>query len=158
MRCNLCSNVWKAPGFIKKIKEAPLHSTNSSIKSGPSENSSSKSLPSKVLDKPVVAPAKSKFSFLNKLQSSSSSSTASQMRGLPAPTKTDSKDFMSFSGGPKASALTQSNSSSLQALSRGLFGGQAASAPPAAGALNLLELEALNKKKKRKSMGGGASL
>ena len=146
MRCNLCSYVWKAPGFIKRKADAPLHTTALSKNTSSSDLSGTvKSAQAKATEKPgPVAPAvKNKFSFLNKLGTSTASAA-----------KQDSKDFMAFNstGSFKASALTQANSNSLQALSKGIF---ARAAPPSAsiGTLNLLELEALNKKKKRKSMG-----
>ena len=145
----MCSNVWKAPGFIKRKADAPLHTTALPKAISSSDLSSSgKGAQVKAPEKPVVAPAaKSKFSFLNKLGASGTSSTAKQ----------DNKDFMAFNSSSisKGSALTQANSNSLQALSKGIF---ARAAPPTAptGTLNLLELEALNKKKKRKSMGGSA--
>lgn len=140
----MCDNVWKAPGFIKKStpKEDPAQSTTNTIvaKNNISTQVPAKGLAAKPAEKPVAAPAKSKFSFLNKT----------------APAKAETKDFMSFSSlGSKGSALTQANSTNLQALSKGMF---ARSVPPAVpsqpGSLNLLELEALNRKKKRKSTGG----
>ena len=146
----MCSNVWKAPGFIKRKADAPLHTTAIPKAASSSDLSSSgKCVQGKAPEKSVAAPAaKSKFSFLNKLGTSSASSSAA---------KQDNKDFMAFNATStfKGSALTQANSNSLQALSKGIF---ARAAPPTAptGTLNLLELEALNKKKKRKSLGGSA--
>jgi len=139
----MCENVWKAPGFIKKnpVKEAPAPPTSTKVETSTAANVPAKGTVSKMPEKPVAAPVKSKFSFLNKA----------------APAKTESKDFMSFSSlGNKSSALTQANSTNLQALSKGIFARNMPAAVPAAstGSLNLLELEALNKKKKRKSMGG----
>lgn len=140
----MCDNVWKAPGFIKKnpVKEAsaPASTTGPKTEISASVSVSAKGITTKAPEKPVAAPVKSKFSFLNKT----------------APAKTESKDFMSFSSlGAKGSALTQANSNSLQALSKGIFARGLPAAPAAStGSLNLLELEALNKKKKRKSMGG----
>ena len=143
----MCDNVWKAPGFIKKntVKEAPapVNPTSAKLETNTPApaNAPTKGGIAKLPEKPVAAPVKSKFSFLNKA----------------APAKTESKDFMSFSSvGNKGSALTQANSTNLQALSKGIFARNMPTAVPAVstGSLNLLELEALNKKKKRKSMGG----
>ena len=139
----MCDNVWKAPGFIKKIpvKEAPTPATSAKVETNTAANAPAKGAVTKIPEKPAAAPVKSKFSFLNKA----------------APAKTESKDFMSFSSlGNKGTALTQANSTNLQALSKGIFARNMPAAAPAAstGSLNLLELEALNKKKKRKSTGG----
>lgn len=117
---------------------------------------------------------KKKFSFLNRLQGPAVGTTSTNTfdRRASAPGKLDS-DFISFSSSAASTAqskLTPSTASSLQALSTGILGGakrdagqigswkgtsslKPALAAPPSGTLNLLELEALNKKKRRKSLG-----
>jgi hypothetical protein len=115
-------------------------------------------------------PDKKKFSFLNRLQGPVSSNAANpsnnSSRRASAPGKLDSADFVSFSSAPAVSTkLSQSTANSLQALSKGLMGGAKrdflgqlnASAAPPRGTMTLLELEALNKKKRRKSVGPNSS-
>jgi hypothetical protein len=101
----------------------------------------------------LAPPEKKKFSFLHKSQSADSLS----QRRLSAPGKLDG-DFVSFSSAGLNSQLSQANHSSLQSLSKGVFAGgkrdvSHMSGSASTGSLNLLELEALNKKKKRKSLG-----
>jgi sigma54-dependent transcription regulator len=105
----------------------------------------------------LAPPEKKKFSFLHKSQSADSLS----QRRLSAPGKLDG-DFVSFSSAGLNSQLSQANHSSLQSLSKGVFAGAKRDAShmsgsASTGSLNLLELEALNKKKKRKSMGPTSS-
>jgi hypothetical protein len=113
-------------------------------------------------------PDKKKFSFLNRLQGPVSSNAAypsnNSSRRASAPGKLDSADFVSFSSAPVVSTkLSQSTANSLQALSKGLMGGakrdfgQLNAAAPLSGTMTLLELEALNKKKRRKSVGPNSS-
>jgi hypothetical protein len=150
----MCAHTSKVPAYIRRCKEAvkapagAIPVTNKAApaptKPGLTPSNSSSSL---------APPEKKKFSFLNKTLASSDSS----QRRLSAPGKLDG-DFVSFSTAGLSSQLSQANHSSLQSLSKGVFSAgkrdaSQMSAGASSGSLNLLELEALNKKKKRKSLG-----
>lgn len=160
MHCTACNFSWKAAGYIRKNRETPQPPKVITVApTVPSSGSGMKTSGSKQ-DVKAAEPGgadKRKFSFLSKINGPA----ATQERRMSAPPKLDSKDFMSFSAAPKNS-LSESNSSSLQSLSKGFFarGSTPSAAGPSTvagngsggGAMTLLELEALHKKNKRKKV------
>jgi hypothetical protein len=138
------------------------------VEAGSMQSKDSTAMQGNSITKSSNLPDKKKFSFLNRLQGPVSSNAANpsnnSSRRASAPGKLDSADFMSFSSAPVVSTkLSQSTANSLQALSKGLMGGakrdfgQLNAAAPPSGTMTLLELEALNKKKRRKSVGPNSS-
>jgi hypothetical protein len=135
------------------------------VEAGSMQSKDSTAMQGSSITKSSNQPDKKKFSFLHRLQGPVSSNAAypsnNSSRRASAPGKLDSADFVSFSSAPAVSTkLSQSTANSLQALSKGLMGGAKrdfgqvnASAAAPSGTMTLLELEALNKKKRRKSVG-----
>lgn len=147
MHCKQCEQTVKAPGYLrKKLNPSISKDTIASNSTSNKITTASKALPVE----------KKKFSFLNKLPSASGGLNRSSTPG-----KLDnSSDFISFgtsSGLLGNTNLNQANSKHLQALSKGFLSGTTSSAmKPASstsGTMTLLELEAMNKKKRRKSIG-----
>lgn len=156
MHCTACNNSWKAPGYIRRNKEAPapLKPTTAATATSSSNSGIKLSVSKQDLKSSVSAGDKRKFSFLNKIQGPSSAAQDNK-KSSSASAKPESKDFMSFNAAPKSN-LSESNANSLQSLSKGLF---ARGAPPGvstnssgSGTMTLLELEALHKKNKRKKL------
>ena len=152
MHCKQCDQTVKVPGYLRKklnpsISKDTIASNTTSNKTTTNNNTTaSKAIPVE----------KKKFSFLNKLPSASGGLNRSSTPG-----KLDnSSDFISFgtsSGLLGNTNLNQANSKHLQALSKGFLSGTSNSAMKPAtttpGTMTLLELEAMNKKKRRKSIG-----
>ena len=147
MHCKQCDQTVKAPGYLrKKLNPSISKDTIASNTTSNKTTTASKAIPVE----------KKKFSFLNKLPTASGGLNRSSTPG-----KLDnSSDFISFgtsSGLLGNINLNQANSKHLQALSKGFLSGTSNSTmKPAAttpGTMTLLELEAMNKKKRRKSVG-----
>ena len=147
MHCKQCDQTVKVPGYLrKKLNPSISKDTIASNTTSNKTTTASKALPVE----------KKKFSFLNKLPSASGGLNRSSTPG-----KLDnSSDFISFgtsSGLLGNINLNQANSKHLQALSKGFLSGTSNSAMKPAtttpGTMTLLELEAMNKKKRRKSIG-----